>query len=233
MNTDEATVRTRSGKMVAIILISVVTVVGIGAFVVSKNMPMKSKTPKDPAFTQLERLNAELKALVQALPSESAEADLASRALAHSQLSPSERAELCAFLEDSNAPRPSGAHAQLLVNIEGARQKGAETLEQVHTVRARIEESGQTMDVLVKEVKRDGRLVRDDPYAQPVAKDEAARQRREIDGARARSDTHVKTLLRTVSDIESRHRAALNTLEAHIKTVCSPAQAAPNQFESP
>ena len=67
-------------------------------------------------------------------------------------------------------PQDPVGPAQLLVNIEGARQKGAETLEQVHTVRARIEESGQTMDVLVKEVKRDGRLVRDDPYAQPVAR---------------------------------------------------------------
>ena len=48
MNTDEATVRTRSGEDGGYHTDFGRDGRGIGAFVVSKNMPMKSKTPKIP-----------------------------------------------------------------------------------------------------------------------------------------------------------------------------------------
>ncbi len=222
MSTEQETPRKRSGQFVIIILLSLVTLVGTAAFFISKNMPMKQKKREDPAYTQLERLNAELKSDVQSLAPALQEATQALSALRNANLPADEKDSLCAALSSAESPPPTGAGSQLLRNIEKAREKARQNREARKAVQAKLDASRETMDGLVKKVKRDGRLVRDDPYAEPSAKSHAAHQRHTIDDNRARSEDLVIQLSKEVSVIDERQQTSLDALESGIRTLCAP-----------
>jgi len=235
MSTAPKKTRGHSGTFVIFILVSLVTVVGIGVFFISKNMPMKARKQEDPAFTKLEKLNADLKADVQNLPNGIADVEAARDHLRSAQLDAAQRQAFCRAIDGQQGAQLTGITQQLVTHVITARTSSDTHVQQLKSVRAKLKEAPATMDQLVKLVKRDGRLVRDDPYAQPVAKDAAARQRRTIDDARVRSGRHVADLTETVGALERTYALSIANLTDDLQAFCvmPPAVPLPSSTSAP